>query len=288
MRIEKRSPSSWSLPRASRKTSWRRTSGGRRSLHRPAVQRRHPDQSARDGSGVRSNEQAGSSRSEGLRRFRGGDRIRSAWPGFPAPAGPPVAAVLATGEVRNMINKLMLQPHHSAATVQRQAEHIRFLRQELMEMSSSSSNIRSRRLPSWVLTRRQSHRIGDRRARRIVSATERATLEILKGAERIGARSPDCRNRHDQSDPSRDRRPGHGDHDLLLVPGYYRTTHDQGCQHASLHRAARQSDDADPHGRSARRIEVPDEQDARPDAHLLNGPASDGGVSQGDIDALFN
>ena len=28
-------------------------------------------------------------------------------------------------------------------------------------------------------------------------------------------------------------------------------------------------------------------QDTRPDAHLMNGPAIEGGVSQGDVDSLF-
>lgn len=197
--------------------------------------------------------------------------------------------LVATGEVRNMINKLMLQPHHSAATVQRQAEHIRFLRQELMEMSSFIQHTKQE--IAELGPERGGNRIvsatGELDA--IVSATERATLEILKGAERIGAaiaRLP----KSDTINPIRAEIEGQV-MEIMTSCSFQDITGQRTTKVVNTLRYIEQRVNSMMQirmGEAPDGSSVPDEQDARPDAHLLNGPASDGGVSQGDIDALFN
>ena len=55
-----------------------------------------------------------------------------------------------------------------------------------------------------------------------------------------------------------------------------------GCRAVSSKRAGVESSSA------AAAAHASDPEDQRPDAHLLHGPASDGGPSQADVDALFS
>ena len=194
--------------------------------------------------------------------------------------------VVAAGEVRRMLRALAAPA--GAAPAEPQAEHIRILRQELQEMSG------------YILQTRQeiaALRPDDKGHNRImsatgeldaiVSATERATTEILKGAERIQAsiaRLP----KGEGNDPVRQEIEGQVI-EIMMACSFQDITGQRTSKVVNTLRYIEQ--------RVNSMIEIwgndgavrPREivEDARPDAHLLNGPALEGGVSQDDVDLLL-
>jgi len=198
--------------------------------------------------------------------------------------------VVATSEVRRLIHQLMIEPQSSAATMQRQAEHIRFLRQELVEMSSFIQQTRQEiaaLCPEASGTNRILSATGELDA--IVSATERATLEIIKGAERISAavaRLP----KSEATDPIRAEVEGQV-MEIMTSCSFQDITGQRTTKVVNTLRYIEQRVNSVMQIRMGEAMDGPvvrAESDGRSDAHLLNGPAIEGGVSQGEIDALFN
>jgi hypothetical protein len=198
--------------------------------------------------------------------------------------------LVAMSEVRRLLNQMMIQPQSSAAMVQRQADHIRFLRQELVEMSSFIQQTRQEIAdlsPEGSGNSRILSATGELDA--IVSATERATLEILKGAERIGAavaRLP----KSEATDAVRAEIEAQI-MEIMTSCSFQDITGQRTSKVVNTLRYIEQRVHSMMQMRMGEAMDAPEGhhgKDGRPDAHLLNGPALEGGVSQGDIDALFN
>jgi chemotaxis regulatin CheY-phosphate phosphatase CheZ len=195
--------------------------------------------------------------------------------------------VVAAGEVRRMLRALAT-PANAAQPVEPPSEHIRILRQELQEMSGyilqTRQEIAALR-PDDKGNNRIMSATGELDA--IVSATERATNEILKGAERIQAsiaRLP----KGEGNDPIRQEVEGQVI-EIMMACSFQDITGQRTSKVVNTLRYIEQRVNSMieiwGNDTSLRPREIV--EDTRPDAHLLNGPALEGGVSQDDVDQLM-
>lgn len=202
------------------------------------------------------------------------------------------ARLVAVNEVRKLVREVKdsVKVTSDTGTDKRDEAHIRILREELREMAAYIHQTR-REIAALRPTDAGSNRImaatGELDA--IVSATERATSEILNGVERIqqltlklpktGEVAPIAEEIQAQVT------------EVLTACSFQDITGQRTTKVVNTLRYLEQ--------RVNSMIEIwgvegvqpavagPEHHDERPDAHLLNGPAADGGPSQADVDALF-
>ena len=196
---------------------------------------------------------------------------------------------VAVEDMRGMIRDELRAQLGQASEGTEQA-HIRILRQELQEMSACIQQTRQEIAalrPAEPGHNRIMAATGELDA--IVSATERATTAILTSAERIQALS----ERLPETDETgRLRREIAAEAiEILTACSFQDITGQRTTKVVNALRYLEQRVNAmveiwGPEGREASpRQDEP--QDRRPDAHLLNGPALAGGVSQDEVDALL-
>jgi chemotaxis regulatin CheY-phosphate phosphatase CheZ len=197
--------------------------------------------------------------------------------------------VIATDEVKRMMRSLTTNVKKSAVPEKDGTAHIRILRQELQEMSVYIQQTRSEVAalrPDDSGNNRIMAATGELDA--IVTATERATSDILNSAENILAlvgrmpRTPEttplCQELEAQAT------------EILTTCSFQditgqRTTKVVNTLHYLEKRVNSMIEIWGTDGVTA--LPVDDDMvDKRPDAHLLNGPSSNG-VSQDDVDAML-
>jgi chemotaxis regulatin CheY-phosphate phosphatase CheZ len=191
-------------------------------------------------------------------------------------------------EMHRLATEIREAVERNAATQSGNPAHIRILRQELLEMSGFIQQTRAE------IAAIKPDDGGDDRIitatselDAIVSATERATSDILNAAERIqelAARLPEAAGTitaeiEDQA------------MEILTACSFQDITGQRTTKVVNTLRYLEQrvnsmiaiwgTDD------SVKPVVV-EKSDTRPDAHLLNGPALEGGVSQADVDAMLS
>lgn len=168
--------------------------------------------------------------------------------------------------------------------------HLVFLRRELQEMSAYVQQTR-REIAALRPETPSKNRIvlatGELDA--IVSATERATSEILSAAERIQAAAARIRNDED-SKPAIDEINAQVI-EILTACSFQDITGQRTTKVVNTLRYIETRINSMIAIWGAEGLEgLPTEdavEDSRPDAHLLNGPALSGGVTQGEVDDMF-
>ena len=204
--------------------------------------------------------------------------------------------VIAAEEVKRMMRSLAGSLKRAAATpapspeMEGSSTHIRILRQELQEMSvyiQQTRNEIAALRPDDTGNNRIMAATGELDA--IVSATERATSEILNGVERIQQlvsrlpRNEETKTIFDDLDAQVT--------EIMTACSFQDITGQRTTKVVNTMRYLEQRVNSmleiwgvD----SLKGLPTPAEiGDTRPDAHLLNGPSSEG-VSQDDVDALLN
>jgi chemotaxis regulatin CheY-phosphate phosphatase CheZ len=184
----------------------------------------------------------------------------------------------------------------SEASGSKDEPHIRILREELREMSAYIHQTR-REIAALRPIDAGANRImaATGELEGIVSATERATSDILNGVEQIQALAVKLPKDGEVGKIAEDIQ-GHVTEVLTAcsfqdITGQ-RTTKVVNTLHYIEQRVnsmieiwgvkGNGAEAPAPAGAPASEVE-----DTRPDAHLMNGPAADGGPSQADVDALF-
>jgi chemotaxis regulatin CheY-phosphate phosphatase CheZ len=169
--------------------------------------------------------------------------------------------------------------------------HIRILREELREMSAYIHQTR-REIAALRPVDAGANRImaATGELEGIVSATERATSDILNGVERIQALAVKL-PKDGEVGKIADEIQNHVT-DVLTACSFQditgqRTTKVVNTLHYIEQRVNSMIEIWGVQGGSAPPASVRETEDNRPDAHLMNGPAADGGPSQADVDALF-
>jgi chemotaxis regulatin CheY-phosphate phosphatase CheZ len=206
------------------------------------------------------------------------------------------ARLVAVNEVRKLARELketaQKAPEPAAPVEKKDDAHLRILREELREMSSYIHQTR-REIAALKPTDAGSNRImaatGELDA--IVSATERATSEILNGVERINELATKLPKTADVAPIVEEIQAQVTE--VLMACSFQDITGQRTTKVVNTLRYLEQRVNSmieiwgvdAVHGLPAPPPEVTD--DRRPDAHLMNGPASDGGPSQADVDALF-
>ncbi len=203
--------------------------------------------------------------------------------------------LVAMNDVRKLMREVKETTHKVAAETvveKRDDTHIRILREELREMSAYMHQTR-REIAALRPADGGSNRImaatGELDA--IVSATERATSDILNGVEHINALALKLPKTGDVAAIAEEIQAQATE--VLMACSFQDITGQRTTKVVNTLRYLEQ--------RVNSMIEIwgvdgtnlppppPEEiQDRRPDAHLLNGPAADGGPSQADVDALFD
>ncbi len=203
------------------------------------------------------------------------------------------ARLVAMNEVRKLAREVkdsVKTVTQSTGDEKRDDAHIRILREELREMSAYIHQTR-REIAALRPTDGGSNRImaatGELDA--IVSATERATSEILNGVERIQELALKLPKTGDVAPIAEEIQTQVTE--VLTACSFQDITGQRTTKVVNTLRYLEQRvnsmieiwgvDD------SAHPPPPPEAEDRRPDAHLLNGPATDGGPSQADVDALF-
>jgi chemotaxis regulatin CheY-phosphate phosphatase CheZ len=203
------------------------------------------------------------------------------------------ARLVAMNEVRKLAREVKdsvksLGEH--AVEEKKDDAHIRILREELREMSAYIHQTR-REIAALRPNDGGSNRImaatGELDA--IVSATERATSEILNGVERINELSLKLPKDGEVGKIAEEIQSQVTE--VLTACSFQDITGQRTTKVVNTLRYLEQRvnsmieiwgvDD------STQAPPPPEAEDGRPDAHLLNGPATDGGPSQADVDALF-
>ena len=195
---------------------------------------------------------------------------------------------VGVAEMRGMLREELRAQLGQASESTEQA-HIRILRQELQEMSACIQQTRQEIAalrPAEPGHNRIMAATGELDA--IVSATERATTAILTSAERIQALAEGL---PETDEAGRLRREIEAEAiEILTACSFQDITGQRTTKVVNALRYLEQRVNAmveiwGPDGRAAPRQDGP--ADRRPDAHLLNGPALEGGVSQDEVDALL-
>ena len=199
------------------------------------------------------------------------------------------AQVVAAAEVRGLMRRLLLTPEGEEE--RKSAAHMQILRRELQEMGSYIQRTRDEIAalePDDAGNNRIVAATGELDA--IVSATERATSEILNAAERIQKACGEIKASGAPGAPL-------GEIEAQVIEimtacSFQDITGQRTTKVVNTLRYIEQrvlsmiSIWGSSGESSSRRPAEP--ADTRPDAHLLNGPALHGGMSQNDIDALLN
>ncbi len=200
--------------------------------------------------------------------------------------------LIGVSEVRRLVRELRDQlPKSEAPAERRDDAHIRILREELREMSAYIHQTRKEIAalrPADAGANRIMAATGELDA--IVSATERATSDILNGAERIQdlaqklPRSADVAPLADEIIAQVT--------EVLTACSFQDITGQRTTKVVNTLRYIEQRVNSmieiwGVDGAGAPAAPMPfDPDDRRPDAHLMNGPALNG-PSQADVDALF-
>ena len=203
------------------------------------------------------------------------------------------ARLVAMNEVRKLAREVrdaVKTTAEGSGGEKRDEAHIRILREELREMAAYIHQTR-REIAALRPTDAGSNRImaatGELDA--IVSATERATSEILNGVERIQELTLKL-PKTSEVGPIAEEIQAHVT-EVLTACSFQDITGQRTTKVVNTLRYLEQ--------RVNSMIEIwgvegvtpaappPELEDRRPDAHLMHGPATDGGPSQADVDALF-
>jgi chemotaxis regulatin CheY-phosphate phosphatase CheZ len=202
------------------------------------------------------------------------------------------ARMVSMNEMRKLARELRdsVKANSEGSGEKRDEAHIRILREELREMSAYIHQTRreiAALRPSDAGSNRIMAATGELDA--IVSATERATSEILNGVERIQQLTLKLPKTSEVA-PIVDEIQAQVT-EVLTACSFQDITGQRTTKVVNTLRYLEQ--------RVNSMIEIwgvegvtpaappPEPEDRRPDAHLLNGPAADGGPSQADVDALF-
>lgn len=202
------------------------------------------------------------------------------------------ARMVSMNEMRKLTRELRdsVKASNEGSGEKRDEAHIRILREELREMSAYIHQTRreiAALRPSDAGSNRIMAATGELDA--IVSATERATSEILNGVERIQQLTLKLPKTSEVA-PIVDEIQAQVT-EVLTACSFQDITGQRTTKVVNTLRYLEQ--------RVNSMIEIwgvegvtpaappPEPEDRRPDAHLLNGPATDGGPSQADVDALF-
>jgi chemotaxis regulatin CheY-phosphate phosphatase CheZ len=202
------------------------------------------------------------------------------------------ARMVSMNEMRKLARELRdsVKANNEGSGEKRDEAHIRILREELREMSAYIHQTRreiAALRPSDAGSNRIMAATGELDA--IVSATERATSEILNGVERIQQLTLKLPKTSEVA-PIVDEIQAQVT-EVLTACSFQDITGQRTTKVVNTLRYLEQ--------RVNSMIEIwgvegvtpaappPEPEDRRPDAHLLNGPATDGGPSQADVDALF-
>ena len=206
------------------------------------------------------------------------------------------ARLVAVNEVRKLAREI--KDNLQKAVVEEGGEkrddaHIRILREELREMSAYIHQTRReiaalRPAGADAGSNRIMAATGELDA--IVSATERATSDILNGVERIQALALKLPKTGDVA-PIADEIVAQVT-EVLTACSFQDITGQRTTKVVNTLRYIEQRVNSmieiwGVDGNGAAPPPPPDTSDTRPDAHLLHGPATDGGPSQADVDALF-
>jgi chemotaxis regulatin CheY-phosphate phosphatase CheZ len=196
----------------------------------------------------------------------------------------------ATEEVRNMLTEFRHSWSENSRTAG-MAQHVDVLRRELMEMAASIETAR-REVAALRPPDGQSDKIHTATSEldAIVISTERASFEILNAAEKLlelsgrlrasGADGQACSEIDDEVN------------NIFTACSFQDLTGQRTSKVVNALRYIEQRLNAmmniwGPEGLKGIEVKVENE-DKRPDAHLLNGPQMDGaGVSQADVDSMF-
>jgi chemotaxis regulatin CheY-phosphate phosphatase CheZ len=168
--------------------------------------------------------------------------------------------------------------------------HIRILREELREMSAYIHQTR-REIAALRPTDAGANRImaATGELEGIVTATERATSEILTGVERIQALAMKLPKNAEVAPIADDIQTQVTE--VLTACSFQDITGQRTTKVVNTLRYIEQRVNSmmeiwGVEGSTSEASSV-DVEDQRPDAHLIHGPAADGGPSQADVDALF-
>jgi chemotaxis regulatin CheY-phosphate phosphatase CheZ len=197
------------------------------------------------------------------------------------------ASVVAAEQVRRLLRDLMIlrEDERQVDT----AAHMQILRRELQEMSGFIQRTREE-IAALHPEDEKSNRIllatGELDA--IVSATERATSEILSCAERIQIAAERLPKTPEMGETASEI--GARAMDIMMACSFQDITGQRTTKVVNTLRYIEQR----VHSMIAiwdvsqtKRAAAAEPLDKRPDAHLLNGPTTNG-VSQADVDAMFD
>ena len=196
---------------------------------------------------------------------------------------------ISVSSLRQMLHQTY-QEHLGELVFTAEQTQIQILRQELQEMSSyilQTRNEIAALRPSEGSQNRIIAATGELDA--IVSATERATSSILNSAERVLAAiekipaSPGIADARAEIQNEAT--------EILMACSFQDITGQRTTKVVNTLRYLEQRVNAMLEiwgsGDAKAAAKVKEAEDSRPDAHLLNGPALEGGVSQDDVDALL-
>lgn len=200
-----------------------------------------------------------------------------------------LSRVVAAERVRRMMKQLMIMPAGAAGASPPASEHVRILRKELLEISAHIQQTRNEIAalhPDQQGTSRLVLATSELDA--IVSATERATYDILNGAERIQAAAAKLPASPEIAAIASEI--GGQATEIMTACSFQDLTGQRISKVVNALRYIETRINAmieiwgiD----EAARAMATGPQDTRPDAHLLNGPQLEGAADQNEIDSLF-
>jgi len=198
--------------------------------------------------------------------------------------------VVALEEIRRLTRRLTLVRPSLQSTPPQSGEHIRILRQELQEMSGYIQQTRQE-IAALRPIDAGNNRILSATSEldAIVSATERATSDILNGAERIQVAIGQILKTEETKQALLEIE---GQTiEIMMACSFQDITGQRTTKVVNTLRyiEKRINSMIEIWGVEGMADVLPlANEDTRPDAHLLNGPSLGGGVSQGDVDAFFD
>ena len=200
-----------------------------------------------------------------------------------------LSRVVAAERVRRMMKQMMIMPRAGEDANPPANEHVRILRKELLEISAHIQQTRNEIAalrPDEQGTSQIVRATSELDA--IVSATERATYDILNGAERIRAAAAKLSGLPDSGAIGAEI--GKQATDIMTACSFQDLTGQRISKVVNALRYIETRINAmieiwgiDATARDA----AATPEDKRPDAHLLNGPQLEGAADQNEIDSLF-
>jgi chemotaxis regulatin CheY-phosphate phosphatase CheZ len=198
-----------------------------------------------------------------------------------------MARVIATEKVRRMMQEIM--PHLGQPPRASAVEHVRILRKELQEISAHIMQTRNE-ISALRPDQQGNSRIylATSELDSIVSTTERATYDILNGAERIQAAAQKLPDSAEVAPLAKEI--GSQATEIMTACSFQDLTGQRITKVVNALRYIETRINAmiDIWGieEGARKDDAAKADDTRPDAHLLNGPQNDA-ADQSEIDSLF-